>query len=273
MKSRLPRTAAFTLALMLPLAAHAEWYGHLELSTDRIERGVSQSDHSFGRSAVVGWAHPAGGYLQLGAASVSDHQYVGSDGYKLLPEIGWNFTPAPDWRAGVQLRGQIFPGAHGSWYGELPPRVSSRLLEAEPDNYGTAEFGLSAGWKHYTLAWSRSLTDYLGARAIESEGSGGTRRENLLESTGTQYLSLEATWPLTPKLNLNAGAGRLHVPNFDSLNYTDWRLGLGYTVGTWLWGVQASGTSASANAYRAQGAEDGRSSAENRFTASLRRSF
>lgn len=269
----LPSLVAVLTAAGIAPAAQAEWSGHLELRSDQIERGVSQSDHRAGVSAAIGWAHQSGLYGSLGIASVSDEQYAGSAGYKLMPEVGWQQTLAPDWSAGVLLRGQVFPGARGSWYGSLPPRLQSRTLQPAESDFGTAELGLSLGWRAFTLSWSRSLTDYLGVSAIETEGSGQNLRQTLLESTGTRYLALDAAWPVGERWTLSAGVGHLKVPHFETLDYTDWRIGLGLATGALLWGLQASGSDAGSDAYRSTSRSGERSNAASTVSASLRWSF
>lgn len=267
MLSRLVFAAGSLAAINVP--AHADVFGHIELAGDHIERGISQSDHRGSLSVGLGYAHHSGVQVSLAATTVSDTQFEGSAGYKLAPELAWNGELAPDWHAGVALRGQIFPGAKGSWYGTLPPRVQARTLQAQSSNYGTAEFGLSLGWKWLTLSWTRALTDYLGASAVESEGTGSALRQTLLESTGTQYAALDLAWPATDRVTLTAGVGRLHVPNFDALGYTDWRLGATLEYAGLRWGLQATGSNASADTYRNPRRPDDKTSAGTTVSASV----
>ena len=223
-------------------AAHAQFFGGLRLDSDRIERGVSSSQRKPSVGGHIGWRHDSGLSASLGAASVSDEVYVGSHGYTLRPELAWNgsFGADDSWRTGLALRGQYFPGAFGSWSGSLPPAVQGRLQRATESDYSTVELAATLGWKHATLTVSRSLTDYLGLASTDT-GPAGTRA---IESTGTTYVGLDIAWPLTPALTLRAGAGRLHVPNFESLDYSDWRLGLALQAWGLEWGLQASGSNA-----------------------------
>lgn len=267
MPIRLILAACALAAATVP--AHAQVFGHVELASDHIDRGLSQSDHQGSLSLGLGYAHRSGVQVSLAATTVSDTQFEGSAGYKLSPELAWNGDFATDWHAGVALRGQIFPGAHGTWYGNLPPRVQARAVQAQSSNYSTAELGLSLGWKWLTLSWTRSLTDYLGASAVESEGSGSALRQTLLESTGTQYVALDLAWPVTDTLKLSAGVGRLHVPNFDTLGYTDWRLGATLDCVGLRWGLQATGSNASTESYRSARRPDDKSSAATTVTASV----
>jgi Bacterial protein of unknown function (Gcw_chp) len=258
----MPCNLGFTLAFGVALSGVAglacaqsssAWFGGIGLTSDRIERGVSQSARKASLDAHLGWRHDnSGAYVVLGAATVSDEQYVGSDGYKLIAETGWGrgFGANGDWRAGALLRGHVFPGARGPWFGELPPRVQSATVQARDSDYQTVEAGLSLGWKVLTLSVTRSLTDYFGLSATES-GPGSTRvGSRVIESTGTTYVGLDAAWPLGDRFTVAAGGGRLTVPNFEQLGYTDWRASVSYQWSAVRFSLQAAGSDASASSYR-----------------------
>jgi len=267
MRSFIPHGGTAALLALLALPAQAEWSGHFELASNAVERGVSESDSQAAFSTGAQWAHTSGLRVSLAASTVSDRQFSQSDGYKLSPEIGWERHFGDGWRHDIALRGQIFPGAKGTWYGSLPPRAQARAQQPRETDYGTAELAASLGWRWLTLTWTRSLTDYLGASAVETEGAGASQRQTLLESTGTRYLALDLAWPAADSVTLTAGVGHLKVPNFDSLGYTDWRLGMSVRGLGLQWGLQASGTNASTEAYRRKGSE--RSNADNTLTASV----
>jgi Bacterial protein of unknown function (Gcw_chp) len=240
--------APLIIGLTLALPATADVFGSVGLVSDNIERGVSQSERKPSANASLGWRGASGFYTSLGAASVSKEQYQGSGGYKLAPELGYglDIDEAKNWRAGLALRGQVFPGASGPWFGQLPARLQTATVQAKHSNYGTAELGASLTWKALTLSFSRSLTDYLGLAATET-GPLGMR---LLQSKGTTYLGLDGEWPLGERLSVSVGAGRLRVPNFEDLGYTDWRLGMSTLAYGLRLGLQASGSNANGDNYR-----------------------
>lgn len=241
--------SALCIAAAFMPAARAEGFGGLQLASDQVSRGVSESDRKPSFGGNLGWRHEASGlYGSLGAQTVSEEQYVGSDGYKLMPELGWSHSFEGDWRAGLSLRGLYFPGARGPWFGNLPARAQSVALTANDSDYGTLEAGITLGWKLATLSWSRSLTNYLGLEATET-GPAGTR---LLESAGTTYLGLDLDVPLGGIVRLLAGAGRLTVPDFDELSYTDWRLGVAAAFWGLDWTLFANGSNANRDVYRAR---------------------
>lgn len=265
-------SALLAAGLLTHLPARAEWFGGVGITSDNIERGVSQSDRKASVNAQLGLRHAAGAYASLGITSVSDTQYVGSDGYKLVPEIGWSFTElgeAKDWRAGLSLRGQFFPGARGPWFGGLPPRLQAQAAQANSSDYGTLELGGSVGWKLATLSISRSLTDYLGISATETGPAG----RKVIDSKGTTYIGLDVDWPVSDGLTLSAGAGRLHVPNFDGLGYADWRLGTSLKAGGLLWSLQASGSDADGARYRRRNQSTSSNAGDAKLAASVGWSF
>jgi Bacterial protein of unknown function (Gcw_chp) len=262
-------SALLAAGLLTHPCARAEWFGGVGLISDNIERGVSQSDRKASVNAQLGLRHAAGAYASLGVASVSDTQYIGSDGYKLVPEIGWSFAElgqTKDWRAGLSLRGQLFPGARGPWFGSLPPRLQA---QANRSDYGTLELGGSLGWKIVTLSLSRSLTDYLGLSATQTGPAG----DKVIDSKGTTYVGLDVDWPVNDTFTLSAGAGRLHIPNFDGLSYADWRLGASLQAAGLRWGVQASGSDADGTRYRRRDRSSNSSAGDTRLTASVGWSF
>jgi sterol desaturase/sphingolipid hydroxylase (fatty acid hydroxylase superfamily) len=218
------------LAVVLAAApAHAgSWSGSLGLTSDRIERGLSQSDRNPSWDASVGWRSEPGFYVKLGAAGTRRNQYPGSDGYRLLPEAGWSadLDAAGDWRAGLALKAQVFPGAQA-------PRATGG------GSYGTTEFAASLGWRVATLSLSRSFGDYLGLRERRSRG--------------TTYVALDFELPLNDRFALVAGAGRLQVPDQDRYAYADWRLGLDAKLGATTLSLLASGSSADRRAWQQAG--------------------
>ena len=99
MSSRFAVAAGWLAATTLP--AYADVFGQVDFASDRVERGVSQSDHRASLSVGLGYAHRSGVKVSLAATTVSDTQFEGSSGYKLTPELAWDGEPAPDWHAGV----------------------------------------------------------------------------------------------------------------------------------------------------------------------------
>ena len=89
----------------------------------------------------------------------------------------------------------------------------------------------------FNLKYSRSLGDFLGN----------------LDSSGSQYLDLNGTFPVSDGLNLTAHVGRQTIPNQGATgnagDYTDWSLSLAKDFGNGLVAtVTAGGTNAAKGA-------------------------
>ncbi len=227
--------AALALVLAAAPAQAGSWFGSVGLTSDRIERGLSQSDRSPSWDASAGWRSEAGLYGSLGATGTRQNQYPGSAGYRLLPEAGWSgeLDEGGEWRAGGALKAQLFPGARAAGGGA----------------YATTELAASLGWRIATLSLSRSFGDYLGLR--ESPLPAAAQRER--RSQGTTYVALDFEVPLNDTYTLSAGAGRLRVPELDRYGYTDWRLGLDARFDALTLSLLASGSSAERGAWQQAG--------------------
>ena len=97
----------------------------------------------------------------------------------------------------------------------------------------TTEAYLNVGFKMFNLKYSRSLGDFLGN----------------IDSSGSQYLDLNGTFPVSDGLNLTAHVGRQTIPNQGATgnagDYTDWSLSLAKDFGNGLVAtVTAGGTNA-----------------------------
>jgi hypothetical protein len=267
MTTRIPSLRGALTGLLALLVvctpAHAEWFGDLSLATERIERGQPVSEGQPSLGATLGWRHaPSGVYASLGVATVSDDRFVGSDGVQLMPTVGWSLDAKP-WRAAVWLAHTAYPGANGPWFGELPPALQSLNLSPRNTDYATTEIGASIGWQALTVTWMRALSDYQG---LAFAGPGGRVS---FESKGTTYVGLDLTVPFAERWMVQAGAGRLTVPDADELAYTDWRLGLALDAAGLRWGLRVSGSDASVQ-WRSR---EARSSNSTKATAHVTWSF
>jgi hypothetical protein len=269
MTSGLLNTAArqtLWLAALCAAAAPAQaaWFGDVTLATERVERGQKVTEGDPSLAATLGWRHETTGlYASLGAATVSDERYVGSDGYQLVPTLGWSLDAKP-WRAGLWVSHTRYPGADGPWFGSLAnTQFQSRGFQPQTTNYATTEAGASLGWQVFTLSWVRALSDYQG---LALEGPGGRVS---LRSRGTTYLGLDITVPFAERWMVHAGGGRLSVPDLEELDFTDWRIGLALDGAGARFSVRASGSDAAAR-WRNR---EGRSSDNTTVTAQVSWSF
>lgn len=203
---------AATVALALVAQAHAAdapsstVTANVALTSDYMFRGLTQS---WGRPAVQGGADLAlanGFAAGVWASSISDDSYPGgSMELDLYAGYGGALNDAWSWRAG--LYAYVYPGANLDRAG-LPSR-----------SLNTGEANVALTWSRFTLKYNYTLTDYFGADVEQGYRS---------DSKGTQYLQLDATFPLAGawSLALHAGytnyATALATPNGDGTRNPDY---------------------------------------------------
>ena len=206
----MPYRCTFSLcAILLGLAAasepsHAGVTGTAALTSEYVFRGVSQShgdpaiQAGFEASSEAGWYGGVWGSsiswlsdLSTPAAPISSSVEI--DGY-----FGYRgrFSEAVSFDAGLIYYG--YPGDFPSGFNEAD----------------TAELYFGTTWGVWNAKYSYALTDLFG----------------FADSDGSQYLELNANWPLTGAWTLNAHAGHQWIEENADFDYTDWKLGL-----TWGW--------------------------------------
>jgi uncharacterized protein (TIGR02001 family) len=221
MRNFLPVIGLFSVLATAP--AHADdapattVTGNVELTSDYIFRGLSQS---WGKPAVQGGADlaTAGGFAAgIWGSSISEHSYPGGAmELDLYGSYGRSIDADWSWRAG--LYGYFYPGANLDHAG-LPAR-----------SLNTGEANMALGWKLWTLKYSYALTDYFGAD--REQGYRG-------HSKGTSYLMLEGAYPLDSKWSLTLHLGytfystELAAANADGArdpSYADIGVGTKYAI-------------------------------------------
>ena len=162
--------------------------GNVALTSDYLFRGLTQT---WGRPALQGgadYATPNGFAAGVWGSSISERSYPGGAmELDLYASYGRAIDTDWSWRVGVY--GYVYPGADLDQAG-----LGHRSLD-------TAEVNAALSWKHLTLKYNRSLTDYFG---VDTEkGYAG-------DSRGTGYLQLDATFPLAGAWSLSLHAGHTH---------------------------------------------------------------
>lgn len=191
--------------------------GNVELTSDYIFRGLTQS---WGKPAVQGGvdlATASGFAAGVWGSSISEHSYPGGAmELDLYGSYGRSINADWSWRAG--LYGYVYPGANLDHAG-LPAR-----------SLNTGEANLALSWKLWTLKYSYALTDYFGAD--REQGYRGNSR-------GTSYLMLEGAWPLDSQWSLTLHLGytfystKLVAANADGArdpSYADVGVGAKYAI-------------------------------------------
>jgi len=187
-------------------APTATFTGNVELTTNYIFRGLTQS---WGKPAVQGGADismPNGFAAGVWGSSISDRSYPGgSMELDLYASYGRTINDDWSWRAG--LYGYIYPGANLDHAG-LAPR-----------SLNTAEANVAMSWKLWTLKYNYALTDYFGADREQGF------RDN---SKGSSYLMLEGAYPLNDQWSLTLHTGYTHYSTELALPMADGARDPGY---------------------------------------------
>lgn len=188
------RTAATVLFALSGVAvAHADDHaspvtGNLAVTSDYMFRGLTQT---WGRPAIQGGAdytHPSGFAAGFWGSSISERSYPGG-AMELDLYASYGQAINSDWSWRVGLYTYVYPGANLDQAG-LP----SRSLD-------TAEANAALTWRQFTLKYNRALTDYFGVDT--EQGYSGN-------SKGTDYLQLDASFPLAEAWSLALHAGHTH---------------------------------------------------------------
>ncbi len=112
----------------------------------------------------------------------------------------------------------------------------------------TTELYIAGSWKWMSLKYSHTVSNTFGVP--DSRNSG--------------YLDLSANYPITESLTLNTHVGRQEYKggngfsNGDTLNYTDWKLGLTWVVNGWNLGAYYTDTDAKDAGYTLAGRNIGK---------------
>ncbi|MGN6741218.1 TorF family putative porin [Dyella sp.] len=162
--------------------------GNVAVTSDYMFRGLTQT---WGRPAIQGgadYANPDGFAAGFWGSSISERSYPGGAmELDLYASYGQAINSDWSWRVGVY--GYVYPGANLDQAG-LPSR-----------SLNTAEANAALSWKQFTLKYNRALTDYFGVDT--EQGYTG-------DSKGTDYLQLDASFPLADAWSLALHAGHTH---------------------------------------------------------------
>ncbi|MGE5088120.1 MAG: TorF family putative porin [Candidatus Levyibacteriota bacterium] len=146
---------------------------------------------------------------------------------------GYRYSFTPDWGIDVGALYYYYPGSYVDGV-------------TKPDS---TELYVAGSWKWASLKYSHAVSNLFGVP----------------DSHNSWYLDLSANYPLTDTLTLNAHVGRQEfkgqtagINNGDNLNYTDWKLGLTYSVNNWNVGAYYTDTNAKDAGYTLAGRNIGK---------------
>jgi uncharacterized protein (TIGR02001 family) len=212
--------------------------GNFGIYSQYIFRGLTQTDRKPAFQGGFDFAHTSGFYLGTWGSNISWLHDAGvvDHGGSLEWDFygGYKYVITEDWGLDV--------GVLQYWYpGDYKDGVTN------PD---TTELYVAGSWKWVSLKYSHAVSNTFG----------------IPDSHNSWYLDLSANYPITDALTLNAHVGRQEykgsnngVNNGDTLNYTDWKLGVTWALaGGWNLGAYYSDTNAKDAGYTIAGRNIGK---------------
>ena len=206
----------FVVAGMIPLMAEevpsSKLVGSVNLVSDYLFRGISQTNRKPAAQAGLEYDHASGWYVGAWGSNVSwlsdastPTEHV-SNSLELDAYGGYRGSFATDWSYDVGLYEYYYPGSYPSGSGYTRPY--------------TTEGYASLGWKGVSLKYSYSFTNLFGS--ADSKHSG--------------YVDLSWNYEVSPGWLINSHVGHQDVVHTHGASYSDWKLGVtrnfdsGYSV-------------------------------------------
>jgi uncharacterized protein (TIGR02001 family) len=234
---------AQTAAAAAPAGAPAEakpdytLTGNVGIYSQYVFRGLTQTDRKPAFQGGFDYAHASGFYAGTWGSNISWLHDAGvcAHGCSLEWDLygGYKYAINDDWGLDVGALYYYYPG---SYLGGV----------TNPD---TTELYLAGSWKWASLKYSHAVSNTFG----------------IPDSHNSWYLDLSANYPITDALTLNAHVGRQEYKgstngfnNGDTLNYTDWKLGLTWAVNSWNLGAYYTDTNAKDAGYTLAGRNIGK---------------
>ncbi len=196
-------------------------------------RGISQT---FNKPAIQGgfdYAHESGFYVGNWNSNISSGAGFPDGNIEMDFYGGWKTTFAEDFGLDVGGIYYYYPGSTSTPLSFSNAKDITKSVSGANENF---ELYVAGSWKFLTLKYNYALTDYF----------------SLPDSKGSSYLDLTANYEVAPSWFINAHVGHLWAPKYNyafttgdqSINYTDWKLGVTKTIDTWSIALAYIGTNA-----------------------------
>jgi uncharacterized protein (TIGR02001 family) len=211
-----------------------------------IFRGLTQTDAKPAFQGGFDFAHESGFYLGTWGSNISWLEDSGAcSGCSLEWDMygGWKHAFNDDWGMDIGVLFYYYPGSYNPGFTRA----------------NTTELYIAGNWKWISLKFSDSLGNTFGVP----------------NSHNAWYLNLTANYPINDQWTVLAHAGRQEYHGSNNgvsnslLNYTDWQLGLSYTVNNYTFGAYWTDTNNNADVYTIAGKNIGRSTG----TAFIQKTF
>lgn len=213
--------------------------GNLTLAGSYRFRGI---DQTFGKPAIQGgidYSHSSGFYVGNWNSNVNSGAGF-PEGNIEMDFYGGYKTTFGD--VGIDVGGlyYYYPGSTAK------PLSGSNAKHPTARSSGTVDNGelyVAASYKFLTVKYSYAVTDYF----------------SLPDSKGSSYLELNGNYDLGDGWGVNGHVGHLYANDYkyvtggsQSIEYTDWKLGVTKDVNGWLFGLAYVGTNANGSCNQAE---------------------
>ncbi len=197
--------------------------GNINLTSDYLFRGVSQTTNKPAIQGGFDYAHESGFYAGTWASSVDWVGTKDDNSMEIDFYAGYTGSLPADIGYDVGLITYFYPG--------------DKIAGAPtPD---TTEAYISGSWEFLTLKYSHTLSKYFVAWA----GAGGEK------TRGSNYLELNAEHDLGDGWGIAGHIGRQKVKKYSAADYTDWNIGVSKDVGFGTVSLTYSDTNAKDSEY------------------------
>jgi uncharacterized protein (TIGR02001 family) len=239
-KALIACAVAIGSASLTPLGATAQtkpepeftFTGNAGLFSDYRFRGFTQTDYKPAFQGGFDFAHKSGFYLGNWNSNVEQLLYNGAS--LEMDFYGGYKTTFGDFGLDVGLIYYYYPGTH-----KVTPGLDAENFEAY----------IGGSWGPVSLKYFYSFTDFFG---LHSDAFAPGTVPPGVDTKGSQYLDLTATFPLDGGWSVVGHVGWQKVENGTQLgliddNYFDYKLGVNYDIAGsgWIAGLAVVGTNES----------------------------
>lgn len=211
--------------------------GNVGIYSQYVFRGLTQTDRKPAFQGGFDVAHTSGFYAGTWGSNISWLRDAGlaTRGGSLEWDFygGYKYAIDEDFGIDAGVLHYDYPGSY----------------VAGATNPDTTELYVAGSWKWLSLKYSHAVSKTFGVP----------------DSRNSRYLDLSANYPITDALTLNAHVGRQEyagrtngADNGDTLDYTDWKLGLNWAVNGWNLGAYYTDTNAKDSGYTIAGRNIGK---------------
>jgi hypothetical protein len=266
-------TLSIAAALAAPTLAAAQTpapspvTGNMTIASDYRFRGISQTYLGPTIQGGIDYSHASGLYLGNWNSNVSSAVFTGGSAIEMDFYAGWKKTFGD---IGIDL---------GTIYYYYPnAEFKSTAGNAKFDNW---EIYAGASWKWISGKFFYALSDYFGLG--NEQANGGYWCDKNTDpctplaarggSSGTWYLDLTATVPLTKEFSVVGHYGILNVDKYNDLDYKDWKLGVTYDLNGWVLGAAYVDTNAKKEWYYTFGSKGNKEIGKQTVVLSVTKTF